>query len=73
GDSATTIAVTAALGAGAFGVLSAVVWPLLVRPQAPDGLAMRVRVLRRAGDHASPLSTCGFTLAILAFAKFLRQ
>ncbi|MFD7992292.1 alkaline phosphatase family protein [Streptomyces mexicanus] len=31
GDSATTIAVTAALGAGAFGVLSAVVWPLLVR------------------------------------------
>ncbi|PZG80393.1 hypothetical protein C1I97_35910, partial [Streptomyces sp. NTH33] len=30
GDSAT-IAVTAALGAGAFGVLSAVVWPLLVR------------------------------------------
>ncbi|MEU3344975.1 phage holin family protein [Streptomyces sp. NPDC006700] len=31
GDSATTVAVTAALGAGAFGVLSAVVWPLLVR------------------------------------------
>ncbi|GGZ67444.1 membrane protein [Streptomyces echinoruber] len=31
GDSATTIAVTAACGAGAFGVLSAVVWPLLVR------------------------------------------
>ncbi|MEU6480091.1 alkaline phosphatase family protein [Streptomyces sp. NPDC047017] len=31
GDSATTIAVTAALGAGAFGVLSAVVWPLLVQ------------------------------------------
>jgi uncharacterized membrane protein YvlD (DUF360 family) len=31
GDSATTIAVTAALGAGVFGVLSAVVWPLLVR------------------------------------------
>ncbi|MEV6957879.1 alkaline phosphatase family protein [Streptomyces sp. NPDC051207] len=31
GDSATTIAVTAALGAGAFGLLSAVVWPLLVR------------------------------------------
>ncbi|WP_276207587.1 alkaline phosphatase family protein [Streptomyces humi] len=31
GDSATRIAVTAALGAGAFGVLSAVVWPLLVR------------------------------------------
>ncbi|MFK4146567.1 phage holin family protein [Streptomyces sp. NPDC004065] len=31
GDSATTIAVTAALGAGAFGVLSAVAWPLLVR------------------------------------------
>jgi uncharacterized membrane protein YvlD (DUF360 family) len=31
GDSATTIAMTAALGAGAFGVLSAVVWPLLVR------------------------------------------
>ncbi|MFF4489552.1 phage holin family protein [Streptomyces sp. NPDC001544] len=30
-DSATTIAVTAALGAGAFGILSAVVWPLLVR------------------------------------------
>ncbi|MDN5380910.1 phage holin family protein [Streptomyces sp. LB8] len=31
GDSVTTIALTAALGAGAFGVLSAVVWPLLVR------------------------------------------
>ncbi|MFF3871336.1 phage holin family protein [Streptomyces sp. NPDC001978] len=31
GDSATRIAVTAALGAGAFGMLSAVVWPLLVR------------------------------------------
>src|SRR3954451_20494810 len=31
GDSATRIAVTAALGAGAFGVLSAVAWPLLVR------------------------------------------
>ncbi|MEU5361947.1 phage holin family protein [Streptomyces sp. NPDC005925] len=31
GDSATTIAVTAALGAGAFGLLSALVWPLLVR------------------------------------------
>ncbi|MFB7498594.1 phage holin family protein [Streptomyces sp. NPDC056161] len=31
GDSATRIAVTAALGAGAFGVLSAVVWPVLVR------------------------------------------
>ena len=31
GDSATDIAVTAALGAGAFGVLSALVWPLLVR------------------------------------------
>ncbi|MFG2884291.1 phage holin family protein [Streptomyces sp. NPDC048297] len=31
GDSATRIAITAALGAGAFGVLSAVVWPLLVR------------------------------------------
>lgn len=31
GDSATRIAVTAACGAGAFGVLSAVVWPLLVR------------------------------------------
>ncbi|MEU9957927.1 phage holin family protein [Streptomyces sp. NPDC050982] len=31
GDSATRIAVTAALGAGAFGVLSSVVWPLLVR------------------------------------------
>ncbi|WP_030346725.1 phage holin family protein [Streptomyces sp. NRRL S-1022] len=31
GDSATRIAVTAACGAGAFAVLSAVVWPLLVR------------------------------------------
>ncbi|MFF4833724.1 phage holin family protein [Streptomyces sp. NPDC001315] len=31
GDSATRIAVTAALGAGVFGVLSAVVWPFLVR------------------------------------------
>lgn len=31
GDSATRIAVTAAIGAGAFGVLSALVWPLLVR------------------------------------------
>src|SRR3954469_17392451 len=31
GDSATRIAVTAASGAGAFGVLSALVWPLLVR------------------------------------------
>ncbi|MEU0252970.1 phage holin family protein [Streptomyces sp. NPDC006184] len=31
GDSATRIAVTAACGAGAFGVLSAVLWPLLVR------------------------------------------
>ncbi|MFF7971470.1 phage holin family protein [Streptomyces sp. NPDC007905] len=31
GDSATRIAVTAACGAGAFGVLSAVVWPRLVR------------------------------------------
>ncbi|MCC5476336.1 phage holin family protein [Streptomyces barringtoniae] len=31
GDSVTRIAVTAACGAGAFGVLSAVVWPLLVR------------------------------------------
>ncbi|GHI02993.1 membrane protein [Streptomyces cellostaticus] len=31
GDSATRIAITAACGAGAFGVLSAVVWPLLVR------------------------------------------
>ncbi|MFD9320986.1 phage holin family protein [Streptomyces sp. NPDC060053] len=31
GDSATTIARTAAVGAGAFGVLSALVWPLLVR------------------------------------------
>ncbi|MGK3104002.1 phage holin family protein [Streptomyces sp. WAC05858] len=31
GDSATRIAITAAIGAGAFGVLSALVWPLLVR------------------------------------------
>lgn len=31
GDSATRIAATAALGAGAFGLLSALVWPLLVR------------------------------------------
>ncbi|KAF3469867.1 hypothetical protein GL259_31900 [Streptomyces sp. Tu 3180] len=31
GDSATDIAVTAVLGAGAFGLLSALVWPLLVR------------------------------------------
>ncbi|WP_030795644.1 phage holin family protein, partial [Streptomyces sp. NRRL S-920] len=31
GDSSTRIAVTAALGAGAFGLLSALVWPLLVR------------------------------------------
>ncbi|MFH9859439.1 phage holin family protein [Streptomyces sp. NPDC017202] len=31
GDSATTIAVTAAVGAGVFGVLSALAWPLLVR------------------------------------------
>ncbi|GGQ84326.1 phage holin family protein [Streptomyces asoensis] len=31
GDSATTIAMTAAVAAGVFGVLSAVVWPLLVR------------------------------------------
>nr|WP_318215223.1 phage holin family protein [Streptomyces sp. SCL15-6] len=31
GDSATDIAVTAAVGAGAFGLLSALVWPLLVR------------------------------------------
>jgi uncharacterized membrane protein YvlD (DUF360 family) len=31
GDSATRIAVTAALGAGAFGLLSALVWPLMVR------------------------------------------
>ncbi|MFM9701775.1 phage holin family protein [Streptomyces galilaeus] len=31
GDSATTIAVTAAAGAGVFGVLSALAWPLLVR------------------------------------------
>ncbi|CAL9400309.1 hypothetical protein SUDANB178_01425 [Streptomyces sp. enrichment culture] len=31
GDSVTTIALAAACGAGAFGVLSAVVWPLLVR------------------------------------------
>ncbi|MGX1542727.1 phage holin family protein [Streptomyces adustus] len=31
GDSATSIAVTAAFGAGFFGLLSALVWPLLVR------------------------------------------
>ncbi|MEU5832514.1 phage holin family protein [Streptomyces diacarni] len=31
GDSATVIGVTAAAGAGAFGLLSALVWPLLVR------------------------------------------
>ncbi|MEU6382787.1 phage holin family protein [Streptomyces bauhiniae] len=31
GDSATRIAVTAACGAGAFGLLSALVWPMLVR------------------------------------------
>lgn len=31
GDSATHIAVTAAIGAGVFGVLSALVWPVLVR------------------------------------------
>ncbi|MEU7406647.1 phage holin family protein, partial [Streptomyces sp. NPDC044948] len=31
GDSATDIAMTAAIGAGAFGLLSALVWPLLVR------------------------------------------
>jgi uncharacterized membrane protein YvlD (DUF360 family) len=31
GDSSTTIAVTAAIGAGVFGLLSALVWPLLVR------------------------------------------
>ncbi|GGZ04921.1 membrane protein [Streptomyces poonensis] len=31
GDDATTIAVTAAFGAGAFGLLSSLVWPLLVR------------------------------------------
>ncbi len=31
GDSATTIAVTAAFGAGAFGLLSSLVWPFLVR------------------------------------------
>ncbi|MEU7043640.1 phage holin family protein, partial [Streptomyces varsoviensis] len=31
GDSATRIAITAAAGAGAFGLLSALVWPLLVR------------------------------------------
>ncbi|QKV97494.1 phage holin family protein [Streptomyces sp. NA02950] len=31
GDSATRTAITAASGAGAFGVLSALVWPLLVR------------------------------------------
>ncbi|WP_419999196.1 phage holin family protein [Streptomyces boninensis] len=31
GDSATTIAITAAAGAGVFGLLSAVVWPVVVR------------------------------------------
>ncbi|WP_442816701.1 alkaline phosphatase family protein [Streptomyces sp. NBC_01304] len=31
GDSATRIAITAAIGAGAFGILSALVWPFLVR------------------------------------------
>ncbi|MCT2593474.1 phage holin family protein [Streptomyces sp. N2-109] len=31
GDTATRIAVTAGIGAGAFGVLSALVWPVLVR------------------------------------------
>ncbi|MEV0263535.1 phage holin family protein [Streptomyces sp. NPDC050617] len=31
GDSATRIAITAAAGAGAFGLLSALVWPVLVR------------------------------------------
>ncbi|MFB9503919.1 alkaline phosphatase family protein [Streptomyces aurantiacus] len=31
GDSATRIGATAALGAGAFGILSSVVWPVLVR------------------------------------------
>ncbi|MBU6534256.1 phage holin family protein [Streptomyces mayonensis] len=31
GDSATDIAMTAAIGAGAFGLLSALVWPVLVR------------------------------------------
>ncbi|MGW1891351.1 alkaline phosphatase family protein [Streptomyces sp. NPDC002004] len=31
GDSATRIGITAALGAGAFGLLSVLVWPLLVR------------------------------------------
>src|SRR4051812_50184703 len=31
GDSATRIAITAAAGAGAFGLLSSLVWPLLVR------------------------------------------
>ncbi|ELP67964.1 type I phosphodiesterase/nucleotide pyrophosphatase [Streptomyces turgidiscabies Car8] len=31
GDSATRIAVTAAIGAGAFGLLSALAWPVLVR------------------------------------------
>ncbi|GAA2411852.1 phage holin family protein [Streptomyces glaucosporus] len=31
GDSATSIGITAALGAGAFGLLGALVWPLLVR------------------------------------------
>ncbi|MEU6658160.1 phage holin family protein [Streptomyces sp. NPDC046821] len=30
-DSVTRVAITAALGAGAFGILSALVWPLLVR------------------------------------------
>ncbi|MEV6109843.1 phage holin family protein [Streptomyces sp. NPDC051940] len=31
GDSATRLAITAAIGAGAFGVLSALVWPVIVR------------------------------------------
>nr|WP_156722367.1 phage holin family protein [Streptomyces apocyni] len=31
GDSATRVGITAAIGAGAFGLLSALVWPLLVR------------------------------------------
>ncbi|MCX4553922.1 phage holin family protein [Streptomyces sp. NBC_01500] len=31
GDSATTVAITAGWGAGAFGLLSALVWPLVVR------------------------------------------
>lgn len=31
GDSATDVAMTAAVGAGAFGLLSALVWPLMVR------------------------------------------